>query len=104
MEVVRGLRASGLTPCAFDWTGHAACAATAPTEFPSRDREDFNPGVSEPCVCSYVAVVAHHDAWREGQQVVPVSPLLARGAAGVATGGDQAQLRQIQRLGKRGEQ
>src|SRR6266496_1293708 len=88
---------------ALQGTGHAAGAAAAATELEAGDGEHLDAGVPQTLVSVDVALVSDHHAGLDGEQVVAIVPLLARGQQLIAAGLEGADARHVQYAGQGGE-
>src|SRR5687767_117887 len=84
-------------------TAHAAGAAASAAELAAGDRDDLDPGLAELGVGVVVALVRDAAAWRHGEDVVAVVPLLAGGLALVPAGGDHVDAVDAERVADRCE-
>jgi hypothetical protein len=66
-------------------------AAAATTEFGSTDSDHLDPSLAEQRVRVGVAVIRHHDAGLQGDDVIAVVPLLPLGLPRIAAGFDDVQ-------------
>src|SRR3954471_14273016 len=99
-----GSRGGGLDGVSLDRAGHAARASTATAELAARDGDDFDALLAQVGVGRDVALVAHDDAGLDGQEVVPVVPLLTLRSSDVLVGLEDRDLVDPEGLTDGGEQ
>src|SRR6266705_2533423 len=84
LPCVSAVAAAGrLRGIALDRAGHAARAAPAAAELAARDGHHLDAVLAQHRVRRHVALIAHHDAGRDGEVVGSVVPLLPLGGPDV---------------------